>query len=199
MVVYFIKDVTSGSLEKIREDVFENTKELLRLFDERRHLSRRISAVKSRGNLDIRDREREIRVLKMMPDLGPVQRSILNMIFEYTIWCESKDESPDHEEMQPEPFILNGSPEILEYFASTICCSPGSEVYASGELNENFKLGAAKKGAHIINGTCDSVDFRIGHTDELGEYDIALSDKGVIKIRTGVIQSEGIYMKVQVD
>ena len=199
MVVYFIGDVTSGSLEKIREDVFKNTKELLRLFEERRNLSRRISIIKSRGNLDIRDREREIRVLKMMPDLDPVQRSILNMIFEYTIWCEFKVESPDQEKMQSEPFILNGSMDILEYFASTICCSPGSEVYASNELNENFKLGAVKKGAHIINGKSDRVDFRIGHTDDLGDYDMVLSDKGEIKIRTGVIRSEGIYMKVQVD
>ena len=40
------------------------------------------------------------------------------------------------------------------------------------------------KGAHIINGKSDRVDFRIGHTDDLGDYDMVLSDKGEIKIRT---------------
>lgn len=198
-MVYFIGDVTSGSLQKLRQQIFRNTEELLRLFDERRKLSKSISIIKSQANIDIRDREREIFVMNNIHPADSIQKGILNMIFEYTISCETMLNVPEESSHNSEPIVIRGPISTLELLASTISCSPGTEVYANNELNEKFIIGAVKKGAHIIVGNCNNADIKIGHCEELGTYDIVISNNDTMKVRSEIVHSGGIGLKVQVD
>ena len=197
-MVYFIGDVTSGSLQELRQQIFRNTEELLRLFDERRKLSKSISIVKSQAKKDIRDREREIFVLNNIHPADSIQKGILNMIFEYTISCETMPNVPEESSHTSEPIVIRGPIGTLELLASTISCSPGTEVYSNNKLNEKFIIGAAKKGAHIIVGSCDNADIRIGHGEDLGTYDIVISSNDM-KVRSRVVHSGGVGLRVQVD
>ena len=198
-MVYFIGDVTSGSLQKLRQQIFRNTEELLRLFDERRKLSKIISIIKSQANMDIRDREREIFVMNNIHPADSIQKGILNMIFEYTISCETMLHIPEESSHTSEPIVIRGPISTLELLASTISCSPGTEVYANNELSEKFIIGAVKKGAHIIVGNCNNADIKIGHGEELGTYDIVISNNDTMKVRSEIVHSGGIGLKVQVD
>ena len=199
MVVYFIEDVTSGSIQKLRQEIFRNTEELLRLFDERRKLSKHISVLKSKENMKIRDREREIQVIDNIHPADSIQKGILNMIFEYTISCETSLDIPAENDFSSETLVIRGPTGTLELLASTISCNPGAEVYATDKLDEKFKLGAVKKGAHIIHGNCSNADIKIGHGEDLGAFDIVISNNGTMKIRSKVVHSGGIGLKVQVD
>lgn len=192
-------DATSGSLEKVRKDILQNTEDLVHLFREREKLSLKIAELKSRKNVEIRDRKREEAVIESLGDLNLRQRAIINMIFEFTISCEDHaDESSTHC-FHGKNLEIRGERAVLEYIASSIVGKPGWEIYASGDIDPVFVLGAVRGGAHLIKGHCDFPDLRLGHDDNQEKYHISILESGVMKVNPMILQLISPYSKVQVD
>ncbi|WP_393971849.1 chorismate mutase [Oxyplasma meridianum] len=198
-MIYFIRDATSGLLEKVRKDILQNTMELVRLFKEREELSRIIASVKEKENFEIRDRRREEIVLNKLGNLSPRQRSILNMIFEFSISCQDKVDETLEVYLSERCLQLSGENSILEYVAGLLSSRPGSEIYSSRELDSAFVLGAVRNGAHIINDSCDSPDLRIGHSRDKEIYHISLDDSGTMSLNPVILQVNFSFTRVQVD
>ncbi len=191
-------DATSGLLEKVRKDILQNTMELVRLFNEREELSRIIASIKTNGNFEIRDRRREEYVLKSLGNLSPRQRSIINMIFEFSIACQQEIDETLNENLSGRKLKINGDSTFLEYLAATLSSKPGAEIFSSRELDPIFVLGAVRNGAHIISGKCDSPDLRIGHSKDREIYHITITE-GELSLNPEVLQTDFGFTKVQVD
>lgn len=191
-------DATSGLLEKVRKDILQNTMELVRLFNEREELSKIIASIKTSGNFEIRDRRREEFVLKSLGNLNPRQRSILNMIFEFSIACQEDIDETLHENLSSSDLKIRGEKSLLEYLAATLSSKPGTEIFASRELDPLFVLGAVRRGAHIINGKCDDPDLRIGHSQDKEIYHISITDGGM-SLSPVILQTDFDFTRVQVD
>jgi chorismate mutase len=183
----------------VRKDILQNTIGLVKLFKEREQLSRIIASVKSKQNIEIRDRNREEIVLNSLGDLTSRQKAIINMIFEFTIAYEFPvDESPS-ELLSGNNLEIRGEKSILEYVASTIVSKPGSEIYSSAVLDPIFQLGAIRGGAHIVKGNCTSPDLRLGHSDNQEKYHILILESGVMKLSPVIFQTGPSFSKIQVD
>jgi len=198
-VIYFMRDATSGLLEKVRKDILQNTVELVRLFKKREELSKIIASIKTRENFEIRDRKREEFVLKNLGNLSPRQRSILNMIFEFSIACQDHVDETLNVNLSQSHIQIRGEKVLLEYVAAAISSKPGSEVYSSKELHPAFVLGAVRNGAHVINGRCDSPELRIGHSSEHEIYHISIDDGGIMSVNPMILHTDFDFTKVQVD
>ena len=191
-------DATSGLLEKVRKDILKNTMELVRLFNEREELSRIVASIKTNGNFEIRDRRREEYVLKSLGNLSPRQRSIINMIFEFSIACQQEIDETLNENLLGRKLKINGDSAFLEYLAATLSSKPGAEIFSSRELDPMFVLGAVRNGAHIINGKCDSPDLRIGHSRDRKIYHITITE-GELSMNPEVLHTDFGFTRVQVD
>ncbi|MHB8358883.1 MAG: chorismate mutase [Thermoplasmataceae archaeon] len=194
-----MRDATSGLLEKVREDILQNTMDLVRLFRERESLSRIIADIKIRENVEIRDRRREEAVLNSLGDLNPRQKAIINMIFEFTIACENPISEVPFGDLPGRSLEIRGEKSLLEYVASAMVSRPGSEIYSSGDLDPLFVVGAIRSGAHIINGHCVSPDLKLGHSDNQEEYHISILENGIMKVNPAILHVDSSFSKVQVD
>ncbi|EQB73843.1 MAG: chorismate mutase [Ferroplasma sp. Type II] len=85
-MIKFIND-----LDTLRDELYDNSKEILRLLEKRKQIAMRIGEYKIAKDLKIRNREREIEILKSLSD-DQFKEAVLNILFEFSINYEVERE-----------------------------------------------------------------------------------------------------------
>lgn len=83
-----------NELDNLRDEIYLNSKKMLELLEKRKELAAKIGDIKDSENLNIRNRGREIEILKTL-SRDPFQESVLNILFEFSIHYEKKVTVPD--------------------------------------------------------------------------------------------------------
>jgi chorismate mutase len=149
-VVYFIVDRThEDTLEGLRSDLLLNTLRLTALFRERMNIARRIFYEKSNRDIPVRDRLREIYVLREMGNLSREELGFVDLLFELTVQAQAGIKNSGEET------VLERS--SAEFICGEIIFSPGDEVYYTGEEKYPLVTAAISRGAHIIRD--DSLEY----------------------------------------
>ena len=87
-MIKFIND-----LDTLRDELYDNSKEILRLLEKRKQIAMRIGEYKIAKDLKIRNREREIEILKSLSD-DRFKEAVLNILFEFSINYEVEGKHP---------------------------------------------------------------------------------------------------------
>jgi len=167
-------------LSTLRESIMANTISLLELFGERIELARKISSVKYLQSSDFRDRDQEMNVLRSLENITPVERRILNMIFEFTISAERfVYTNPKRINI---PMKISGDVDSLLCLAGMIISSPGVEIHITGDLPVCMENSIISRGGHIIKGTTESADLRLCIQKKCDGCDVFISGDGTLEI-----------------
>ncbi|MGC8514680.1 MAG: chorismate mutase [Thermoplasmata archaeon] len=155
-MVYFIGDSIekNDSLDLLREKLLENSRSLLQLFKERLELGRSVGELKRSRDLNLRDRNQELQVIRKLNVSEPIEERFLNVLFELTIMSEGLDN-----QVKSEDTIL-GAGTIQEVLAESICL-PGDRISTKACADLPFIQRAISKGAHVVSEDCESFDLRI--------------------------------------
>ncbi len=73
-----------NNIDALRDEIYNNSKDILELLDRRRELAKKIGEYKNSENLKIRNREREIAILKSLSN-DRFTELVLNLLFEFSI------------------------------------------------------------------------------------------------------------------
>ncbi len=179
----------------------ENTRRLLSVMTERQLLAREIMELKEKLKLPLRDREQEKSVLSMMNASGARERSLMNLIFEYTI-CAEENVSGRRREIEPghENFAeIHGKLPFLNYIAGLLVSSPGREVYCSSEPAKAISDGIIDGGGHIIMEKRGNAGMTacIGFHDE--RCDLSVSGDGVLRVRPEIMARRSLPDSVSME
>lgn len=144
-----------SSLLSLRDELFSNTLQIIELVRERLKLAEEIGREKEALGMSPRNREREMEVIRSIPGLGDIEKSVLNMIFELTILNEVK-EKPQVSLVKDavrrnREMVLSGPDELLSYSMGLIVSFPGFELRDRIGVPENLALGVIQRGGHITS------------------------------------------------
>lgn len=155
-MIYFIGQ--KADLSEIRSEIFENTLEILRLFEKRAELSRQIGKIKNVSGSEIRDRTREKEVFRASGIRDAFTSGILNYLFEFSIdfQCNRNIEINwvTNEENGEEYRTTQGDSRIIELVAGIILGSLGQIIFSPQRLPNNLEIGFSIRGSHIVKGEC---------------------------------------------
>ncbi len=144
-----------SSLLSIRDELYRNTLQIIELVRDRLRLAEEIGREKELLGMPPRNRERELEVLRSIPELGEIEKSILNMIFELTILNETSDKPrlqlPDSPGADGSDIVLTGPENLLMYSMGLIVSFPGFELRDRIGIPENLALGVIQRGGHITS------------------------------------------------
>lgn len=167
----------------------ENTTALIGILKERESLARELKEFKEAAGIPLRDRQQELNVLRKSGLDTPRDRSILNMIFEYTI---NVQERPRNQPLcvtgkEKEPVTVKGDEDYIHYIAGLLISSPGREIRSTGELNNHMRDGILENGGHFIPGELKDPDIRVCIGFDGPECSISITDGNNMKIRTDAL------------
>ncbi|WMT52076.1 MAG: chorismate mutase [Ferroplasma sp.] len=83
-----------NELDNLRDEIYLNSKKILELLEKRRELAGKIGEIKNSENMDIRNRAREIDILKTL-SRDPFEEFVLNVLFEFSIHYEKRGTAQD--------------------------------------------------------------------------------------------------------
>lgn len=200
-MVYFIgrEIFPKETIDVLRNELLNNTRDMVSLFQERMELAGRILKAKEELKMPVRDRKRELKVIQGLGNISADARSFLNLLFELTILAETRESAGESGKYTPELNVcVNGNREALERMCAMILCSPGSEVFSSCTGENTFLLEASLRGAHIIDGECNTYDVKvcIGKTDN--SCNISILDSNAMKIPADIFAKRGSIKTVRV-
>ena len=160
-MVYFIgNEKAEDNLEKLREELLSNTREITEMFRKRIEISRLIFQEKLRKGADLRDRNQELKVIRRIGVRSAEERSFINALFELTTRAQAgliSEYSPEERECR-----------TAEYEIGRIVCLTGDEIYHNCDREHPFIKAAISRGSHIIRGSTEDYDLKISiKTDEL--------------------------------
>ncbi|MGC8546588.1 MAG: chorismate mutase [Thermoplasmata archaeon] len=162
-MIYFIG--SSEDLSVLREEIFENTVSILKLFGVRAKLSERISEIKKNSNIEIRDAGRETEVIRKLGLTDKYTLGILNYLFEFSIdfqttnslnlpWGKEEVEGINYN-------VLSGERNTVELIAGILIGNFGQRAFISGKIPSNFEIGLIMRGSHVISDTLIRKDENI--------------------------------------
>jgi chorismate mutase len=146
-VIQFINE-----LDNLRSEIYLNSKEILELLGKRKELAERIGDVKNSESMNIRNRKREIEILKTLP-CDDFERHILNLLFEFSIHYEMQSKINFHsldysETIDGMKYIkYSGKRENLMFLLSMIF-NPGSVIKCR---DKNISETMESSGHHIVD------------------------------------------------
>lgn len=168
----------------------DNTVALFDILRERESLALELKKFKEVAGIPLRDREQEIKVLNSAGKLTPRERSILNLIFEYTINIQennSEMDLPAGGMDRMDPLTISGEPDFLHYMAGMLISAPGKEIHFRGNISDSLKNGVIDNGGHLIPANSDSTDLRVCLGFDDGNCSISLNSDGTMKIKPAVL------------
>lgn len=144
-----------SSLLSLRDELYRNTVKIIDLVKDRIRLAEEIGREKNILGLSLRNHDREMEVIGSIPDLGEIEKSVLNMIFELTILNEMKDKPrinlKGFRDQDAGDIVLSGPNDILSYSMGLIVSFPGFQLRDRIGIPENLAIGVAQRGGHITN------------------------------------------------
>lgn len=156
-----------NELDNLRNEIYLNSKGILDLLEKRRILAGKIGDLKNSEGMSVRNREREIDILKTLPS-DAFEESILNILFEFSIHYEEKihfDWVNYSEEKNGVRYIkYAGKYENLIFLLSKIL-NPGSVIACHDRMVSGIM---ALAGHHIID-TIDNPDLIIKLNTDLNQ------------------------------
>lgn len=184
-MVQFIND-----LENLREELYDNSKEILNLLEERKKLANKIGKYKDAKKLNIRNREREIEILKNLAG-NQYRNIILNILFEFSIHYEQEN----HEISPVYSININGIKyaefrshrENLVFILSRII-NPGSLIHCHSEMMCRILTAS---GHHIVD-SIENPDLTI-YMDGRNNQDIILTDSSLLISEKFFDSKDNIY------
>lgn len=139
-------------MDTLRNELYNNSRDIIRLLEERRDIAGKIGECKVAGGLKIRNREREIEILKSL-SYDHFTEFVLNLLFEFSINYEVLNKNPDDRVKYTR--IINGI-KYIEYrserdnliFLLSRILNPGTVVLCSYQ-----EIGTilTRAGHHIAN------------------------------------------------
>ena len=164
-----------NKLDDLRNEIYLNSKKILELLEKRRELAERIGDVKDSEGMNIRNREREIEILKAL-SYDDFESYVLNILFEFSIHYETQSginfNTLDYSETIGETKYLkfSGKHENLIFLLSQIF-NPSSVIQC---MNKHISEIMEDSGHHIVdyvedpdivinlNGSGNGIIFRDG-------------------------------------
>ena len=98
-------------MDTLRNELYNNSRDIIKLLEERRGIAGKIGECKVAGGLKIRNREREIEILKSL-SYDHFTEFVLNLLFEFSINYEVLNRN--HDDKVKYSRILNGT-KYIEY------------------------------------------------------------------------------------
>lgn len=180
-----------NELDNLRGDIYLNSKEILELLEKRKELAEKIGDVKNSKGMSIRNREREIEILKTLSSDG-FEESVLNILFEFSIHYEEKPNIDPGSLHYPE--IINGIRYIKysgEYdnliFLLASIFNPGSLIQCK---NKSISETMGRSGHHIVD-YVDNPDIIINLDGAI--QDIILRDNSLLISERFIENKNRIY------
>ncbi|WP_337861101.1 chorismate mutase [Ferroplasma sp.] len=184
-MIEFINEV-----ENLREEIYNNSEEILKLLEERKQLAIKIGKCKIKQNLKIRNRAREIEILQRLGG-DQYKNSILNMLFEFSINYEEKNiEIPPSYSKNINGIKyaeFTGEKGNLIFILSRIL-NPGSLIYCA---DKKISQILAANGHHIID-SIENPDLVI-HLDGRSNQEIILRDSSILISEQFFSNKDNIY------
>ena len=150
-VIFFI---TNSEFIALREKIFENTRKIIELLEERKELSERIGRVKGILNLRVRDFEREMEIEKSLKIKDEFIAGSLRYLFELSIYFQERNEIDipwKREEIKGECYLsLEGDRFFIELFTGIYFGSFGKRVFLKVNVPKNMLFSFILKGSHIL-------------------------------------------------
>ncbi|MGE9810592.1 chorismate mutase [Ferroplasma acidiphilum] len=100
-----------NNMDTLRNELYNNSRDIIKLLEERREIAGKIGECKVAGGLKIRNREREIEILKSL-SYDHFTEFVLNLLFEFSINYEVLNRN--HDDKVKYSRILNGL-KYIEY------------------------------------------------------------------------------------
>lgn len=139
----------------LREKILDNTRTIISALKDRQNLLTEMAAIKRGGNIPIRDRERELEVMKYFSSEDPWVYPVLNVIFEFSnlVQKNSALNLPwSTLNIEGSEFLrLEGDTNIISFISGIVLGRFGKLIYSEKDLPHNLELGFAFTGSHIIN------------------------------------------------
>ncbi|AKA48823.1 hypothetical protein IX51_06570 [uncultured archaeon] len=174
-----------SSLLSMRDELFRNTLQIIDLVRERIKLAAEIGKEKDMLGMSPRNRQRELEVLNSIPELGEIEKSVLNMIFELTILNEVSQRPevsvPESHGENGGSIVLSGPDGLLAYSMGLIVSFPGFELKDTAGIPENLALGVVQRGGHITAEKEGGNSGKITLVNSEGTV-MATLDNGILKI-----------------
>ena len=141
-----------NNMDTLRNELYNNSRDIIKLLEERREIAGKIGECKVAGGLKIRNREREIEILKSL-SYDHFTEFVLNLLFEFSINYEVLNRN--HDDKVKYSRILNGL-KYIEYrserdnliFLLSRILNPGTVVLCGYQEISKILTGA---GHHIAN------------------------------------------------
>jgi len=151
-----IKRITTNtSLSVLRDELLDNTMVILSALMKRQDLLREVAIIKHNNELSIRDRKRELVVMKSFDTTLSWISPILNVIFEFSVITQKQiNLTLPWKKLTSggvEFLSLKGDIEIIFFLTGIILGRFGKLVYTTKSLPHNLELGFAFTGSHIVN------------------------------------------------
>ena len=168
-MIYFIE--AQLELNKLREQMLINTREVINVLNKRKELSQSIGKLKSILGIDVRDYQREREVFNNLEFDDITSRAIVNLLFELSIQSQrpliSSIKWKELRVLGKEFNILTGSSDFVLIMAGLIASKPGGVVYTMNPLPNMLELGLILGGSHIINSEAESSAIRIYYNKKI--------------------------------
>ena len=159
----------------MRSELLKNSEDIINLLKKRRTIVENISEIKDQKKMMIRDRQREIEVIRSLGD-DRFTESILNMLFEFSIHYECKNEEKKKQYKNEYHAITFEDGDTLIYLLSLIIPA-GSIVYSKTQYDMLGKF--LNKGVHIINDEIKDPDAYISFNKN-SRSDVIIDDKRIL-------------------
>jgi len=172
----------------LRNDLLKNSEDIINLLKKRRDIAINIGKIKNNNEMVIRNRQREIQVLKLLGD-DHFTEIILNILFEFSIHYEYKNKDKKNEYKNKYHSISFEDDDTLIYLLSNII-PPGSIIYSKNHYSiiERF----SDKGIHIIDEEIKNPDAFISFKYD-NKSDIIIDDKKMLISDKFIINTGNIY------
>ncbi len=189
-MIYFIE--ARLELNKLREQMLLNTREVILALNKRKELSESIGQIKSTLGIEIRDYEREREVLNNLEFKDATSRAIVNLLFELSIQSQrphlSNIKWKELRVLEREFKILSGTPDFVLIIAGLVMSRPGGIVYSVNPLPHMLELGLIVGGSHIVNSRGDRTAMPIYYNKKILHDNAFIFD-----------DSKGSYFGIPVD
>lgn len=202
-MVYFIDDniLLSKKLNDLRDQIFNNTVLMVKLFRERKELAEEIGRLKQTMNLRIRDKVRENEVLENIPDLNPIEIRLMRMVFEMTISGEFLNigvKAATSIEQNSGAVNIQSDFESLCMITGLLASSPGIEILSEKDLPVILSNALTWRGAHLVSQSEGETDYKICLGGQSQECAIELTNNGALNVKTEFFDKALTAEKVEV-
>jgi chorismate mutase len=186
-VIKFINE-----LENLRNALYDNSKDILELLEKRMQIAKKIGEFKNSEGLKIRNREREIEILKSLSE-DRFKEAVLNILFEFSINYEVTHRgAPDSVKCS---YFIDGTGyvefrserENLIFILSKLL-NPGSIISCE---NEEIREAMSMAGHHVIS-VVDVPDLII-YLDGRKDQDIIIREDSMLVSEKFLKNKENIY------